>query len=248
MIAVRNARGAAWAFGVGACVLAVGSGGCSLGREDAGENEAASPVTKPQQTRGPIVAQSYADTCTAEPQICSCTGDSLGCTGSVPEAMRRPLQLAPVGSDGRCPVTQGGRYEGADFAGIRLGSAPVGAIISPSGPAASSLAKQGVLVFERYRKTSWYAVKTLWFSEPDYQGPVLMRAGQLDGERRLAFGEEPASYERQIPPGSAVSTEVTEGFRSWPGGMYVKAPGCYGVQVDGETFSSVIAFSARLRN
>ena len=44
--------------------------------------------------------------------------------------------------------------------------------------------------------------------------------------------------------GSPINTY--SGYRTAPNGTYVTAPGCYGLQVDGTTFSEVIVFQAVL--
>jgi hypothetical protein len=36
------------------------------------------------------------------------------------------------------------------------------------------------------------------------------------------------------------------GWREWPSYIYVPAPGCFGYQVDGTSFSEVIVFEARI--
>lgn len=234
--------GPRWHIVLGAYIL-VAVSGCSSAGDDADQDKTAAaqhkPEVSPEVNRGPIVPKNYLETCTAEPQI-SCAGLSPGSGGSVPEEMRRRLRLPPIKPSEQCPAVDGRSYDGPDFGGTRLGEDPVAAIVAPSAPGARPLSRRGVLRFQRYRRTNWYGVKTLWFSEADYQGPVLMRARQLDGRHRLAFGETPAAFQRQIP-GSGANV----GSRTWPGAMYVKAPGCYGVQVDGRTFSSVIVFIAR---
>jgi hypothetical protein len=89
----------------------------------------------------------------------------------------------------------------------------------------------------------WHQLKTLWFGNPSYQGPVLIRGRQLDGSNPVVFGEEPALMDPQLPPGPTVNGE--RGFREWPGATWLRAPGCYAWQVDGMGFTNVIVFEAQ---
>jgi hypothetical protein len=90
----------------------------------------------------------------------------------------------------------------------------------------------------------WYSVKTLWFGQPSYQGPLLIRGRRLDASGRIVMGEAPSVIDPQLPPGPTVND--VNGWRTWPGATYLHAPGCYGWQVDGENFTRVIVFKAVL--
>ena len=86
-----------------------------------------------------------------------------------------------------------------------------------------------------------------WFSLPRYQGPILIRGRRLDQAGKIAFGGEPPAGEPelvdpQLPPGR--SANGTDGWRQWPGGNLIPTLGCYGFQIDGTNFSSVIVFKA----
>jgi hypothetical protein len=55
-----------------------------------------------------------------------------------------------------------------------------------------------------------------------------------------------------LPPGTASSDGVdaavppgTSGWSSWLGRLTAGAPGCYGIQVDGTSFTSVIVFAVQ---
>jgi len=100
-----------------------------------------------------------------------------------------------------------------------------------------------VLHFRRYPEhPGWFYVKTLWFAFPNYQGPVLIRGRQLDGSHDVVFGEAPSVVDPELPAGPTINGG--HGFREWPGGTWLRAPGCYAWQVDGLGFSDVIAFEA----
>ena len=58
-------------------------------------------------------------------------------------------------------------------------------------------------------------------------------------------GGQPATAPIAVPAGSELST--FNGWRTVPGGTWVKAPGCYAWQVDGLTFREEIVIKAILR-
>ena len=106
------------------------------------------------------------------------------------------------------------------------------------------MAAQGVAVLDPGGSVNgWADFKTLWFSEPSYQGPWAIRGEQLNGSSPVIFGEQPTVSKLVVPPGPTVN-ETTDGYREAPGGTYLRGPGCYGWQVDGLSFSYVIVFKA----
>jgi hypothetical protein len=90
----------------------------------------------------------------------------------------------------------------------------------------------------------WLALKTLWFSVPAYQGPFVIRAQRLGRPGPVALGEGPTVAPLVVPPGPTLNG--TGGWREAPGGLWVRAPGCYAWQVDGLTFSETIVVRAVL--
>jgi hypothetical protein len=83
------------------------------------------------------------------------------------------------------------------------------------------------------------SIKTHFFSVPAYQGPFLVRAKRLDQPGIIRLGGVPTDTARLVvPPGQTLNG--TNGWREIPYFTFVKAPGCYGWQVDGLTFSEVI--------
>jgi hypothetical protein len=95
--------------------------------------------------------------------------------------------------------------------------------------------------------SGWSGNKVLWWVTSTYDGPVLIRGRQLDGNERLRFDNgRPPALEIRMPAG--------KGYAPWNGargrGSYtrVRAEGCYGYQVDGTTFSRVIVIQARRVN
>jgi hypothetical protein len=158
----------------------------------------------------------------------------------VPTALRRPLQLPLVEPGEACPASLGRDYENSEFGGVVLGKPPVQPLIGPNRERDVDAAKTGVL---RLRpRGRWHYIKTLWFARPSYQGPTYVRGRQLDGSQRVFFGDDHSLVDPYLSPGPTANT--TKGFRQWPGGTWLRAPGCYAWQIDGESFSQVIVFEA----
>lgn len=129
------------------------------------------------------------------------------------------------------------------FGGIALGNGPVLPLLGVARPRDAGPAKQGVLRFRSYSDyPGWFNLKTLWFSFPRYEGPVFIRGRQLDGSHPVGIGDAPSRADPEFPAGPTVNGG--DGFREWPGGTWLRAPGCYAWQVDGLDFSYVIVFTA----
>ena len=88
----------------------------------------------------------------------------------------------------------------------------------------------------------WYGVKMMWAATPDYHGPVLIRGRQLDGPHKIVMGVGPDMVDPQLGPGATLNGP--DGWREWPGGTYLRTPGCYAWQIDGADFSDVVIFEA----
>ena len=90
----------------------------------------------------------------------------------------------------------------------------------------------------------WMAFKTIWYAVPSYQGPFLVRGEPLGGSGRIALLDGATVAPLVVPPGPTINTY--SGYRTVVDGTYVTAPGCYGLQVDGTTFSEVVVLQAVL--
>jgi hypothetical protein len=178
----------------------------------------------------------YQQACDFEPSVCRARDlPPASADSPLPGALRRPLKLPILGPGQSCPVTQGGFFDTAFFGGVALGTGPV----RPLGRVTA--AGEGELG-PSPNPAGWYGFKTLWFSAPSYPGPWLIRGAQLDGMGRVIFGEQPAVSQLVVPP--IPTLNGGGGYRTAPGGTYVRGPGCYAWQVDGLTFSYVIVFHA----
>ena len=149
-------------------------------------------------------------------------------------ALARAVQIPHLAPGAACPRSSG-RHVSAAY-GIALGEGPV----YPIGLA------DGVL--STYAVDGTYRQKVLWVSAASYQGPVLIRGARLDGSDVVQFStgdSGPTSEFRLLEPGARSSNQEA-GWREWPSYTTVPRLGCYGYQVDGTSFSSVIVFEARI--
>jgi hypothetical protein len=92
----------------------------------------------------------------------------------------------------------------------------------------------------------WYAGTqgVIFLTDPRYTGPVLVRSMRLDGTGSLTISGQGAT----TLAGGAIGLAQTSSppyWGMWVGGLTPSAPGCYGIQFDGTSFSSsaVIAVS-----
>ena len=129
-------------------------------------------------------------------------------------------------SGDRCPVTKKTR-RGYDRV---LGD-------GPAYPDAGYFHQGTTLEAEPRQRTrdGGYAIKVRWFVI-GYDGPLLFRAGGLDGHGRARV--DPLYTSRDADGGVIVTGPV----RDLPAVTVVDGPGCYGYQVDGIDFSTVIVF------
>jgi hypothetical protein len=99
--------------------------------------------------------------------------------------------------------------------------------------------RHGMAHLASSRFPRWLALKTHFFSAPAYQGPFLVRAESLDRSRPMALGATPRQPARLFVPSGPAANGLA-GWREFPESTFFKAPGCYGWQVDGQTFSEII--------
>ena len=168
--------------------------------------------------------------------------------GSAPvtwKKLHRPLHLPRLAPGAPCPVSridQRVDWERISiFGGSGIGRGPVYPGLGASGGAltASPDVEYG---------GPWAGGKVFWYVRPSYRGRVLIRGRRLDGPQRLGFnGHRLPARELRIERGTTVSWEgQPPGSRGVPSSVRVRAPGCYGVQIDGMSFSRVVVFQAVL--
>jgi len=89
----------------------------------------------------------------------------------------------------------------------------------------------------------WHYLKTIWTAPPDLHGLFLLRGHQVAGPNEVRFSElftPTPGLEAVFSPSDAGSTG--SGWLPWLHYVRVRVPGCYGIQVDGQTSSEVIRF------
>jgi hypothetical protein len=89
-----------------------------------------------------------------------------------------------------------------------------------------------------------YVGKTPWVSEPSYSGPILIRGHALDSEEKPlefdASGGRPSPGLHLVAP-NAPSAGL---WSFWPTDMWLRGPGCYGMQLDTLSGTDVVIFEA----
>ena len=154
-------------------------------------------------------------------------------------SLRRPLHLPKLAGGARCPISHVDRRVQWSriniFGGSGIGRGPV----YPGLPSAFLLALR-----DQQYGGPWFGGKVFWYVAPVYQGPVLIRGRRLDGPQRMGFnGGRRAGTELRIPPQQSVSWDgQPRGSRGVPSDVRVLKRGCYGVQIDGSTFSRIVVF------
>lgn len=144
--------------------------------------------------------------------------------------LARPLHLPVLHPGQACPVSpETGIHDSSDFTGPALGVGPVHPLALPTEP----------LISNTNQAPGWLAMKSLWVSDPRYQGPFLVRIRRLDGSGPAGVLEDPTMTSFFVPDGPTFNSEPG-GYRAITGATWVKTPGCVAWQVDGLTFSNVI--------
>jgi hypothetical protein len=166
-------------------------------------------------------------------------------------ALHRPFHIPRLKAGQSCPRTLGRPAHdlSPDF-GIAnaLGDRPVYPVFDldyvydPSSSARSGSVHFGNAGFVR----GWYGIKVLWIAAPTYSGRVLVRGRRTDRRIRLRFGGgRRLPLELRIP--ALRGSGVAGAWHFRPSLIRIKAPGCYGFQIDGTDFSDVVLFRASRR-
>jgi hypothetical protein len=179
------------------------------------------------------IPRTYKEACSIEGSVCE-----KNTPGKVPPALDRAIHLPVVSAGQQCPVTMGAMVNTSSFSGVALGPGPVQVIPSQN----NGDLVHGSVALKGSDTPGWLAFKTLWFSSPPYQGPFLVRGESLDGGGPVAVLDGAVPGALVFPP--APSLNGSAGYRVAPEGTYVKAPGCYGFQIDGTTFSETVVIDA----
>ena len=149
--------------------------------------------------------------------------------------LTRPLHLPVLRPGQACPVSRGTPTHSSVFSGPALGVGPVHPLAYSNEDLHSGTLAPG-----------WLAIKSLWVSDPVYQGPFLVRIRRVDRSGPAGVLEDPTVTSFFVPAGPTWNSEPG-GYRAITGATWVKTPGCVAWQVDGATFSHVIVIQLRCR-
>lgn len=165
-------------------------------------------------------------------------------------AIQRPLHLPSTGPGGACPASSVRRFAGGggfsgSFAAIGSGPLYLGGPVSRS-PVVRLSAGQG----------GWQEQKVIWVVAARYPGPLLLRGGRVDGPGPLRFahylgaagapgyGTGGHGFRQLLYVRDGLHSSAQHVLETIPSDIYVRAPGCYAIQVDGEGFSETLVFRA----
>jgi len=144
---------------------------------------------------------------------------------AVAEMLARPLKPTDMAPDA-CGTID--RTEGARFGALG------------EGPAYLALQNRGVPISlsQTPSQDGWHEVATLaWLIDPRERGPVVIRSA-TDAQIRFG-GTSDAQVDLVLPVTSFTHGDEAPGWRSYTSEAWVREPGCYGMQVDLLTSTSV---------
>lgn len=143
--------------------------------------------------------------------------------------LRRLLTL-PRLSDQPCQPSRAS--DSAPRVATALGRGPAYAVLGS--PAGADLSAEIVTA-------GWHYHKTLWAFAPRYQGPLLIRGRRLDAPGPVHFHVGgPPLVELRVPP------TATRRWRYLPSDTLFRTAGCYGLEIDGRSFSEKVVFRVSL--
>jgi hypothetical protein len=158
------------------------------------------------------------------------------------DALSRPLHLPSPAAGARCPVSHGTL---ASKLGHGLARMPVAGdgpayVMSVGGEPAGSVSIDGA----RVDPQGWRGQKAPWIADPRYRGPLLIRGARIDAQGPVRFARDTGEHLKAIYQRRGQGVQPN-GWRVWGGTLLVRKPGCYGLQVDGLSFSNVIVIRVR---
>jgi hypothetical protein len=171
-------------------------------------------------------------------------------------ALRRPLQLNGLGDADTCHRSDGKRIDTGHASGFGLGPGPAYPILVTVGSGHAPFNGKGIAHYARLPTVGhWNEIKTLWTVDPASRGPILVRGEKLSGGGSVGFGVEgfgSVGGTVRTVGNLTIGTELElgegsisgKGWREFPGGTFLPGPGCYALQIDGESFSYAVVFEA----
>jgi hypothetical protein len=168
--------------------------------------------------------------------------EPLGASETPWAKLHRPLHLPRLAAGAPCPISRIDRR--IDWERVKFPGSP-GIGRGPVYPGLGSSGGRLTATPDVQYGGPWAGGKVFWYVRPSYRGRALIRGHRLDGSQSLGFngGRRPVR-ELRIERGITVSWEgQPSGSRGIPSSVRARSPGCYGVQIDGTTFSRVVVFS-----
>jgi hypothetical protein len=148
----------------------------------------------------------------------------------------RPLRLASVPPGAPCPTSS--------FVPLAGSATSDGAGDGPIYPVVGG----GVIGLRAANAQSFETAKVMWVARPDYTGIALIRGRRLDADGEVIYmpgSLDALRFELQtnVRAGSATDGSAI-GWRYLPSNVYLRAPGCYGFQIDAPNWTATVILSA----
>jgi hypothetical protein len=151
---------------------------------------------------------------------------------ALPFLQQRSLRVSALAAGEACVVAPGKQV--APELSPALGDGPIYLVYGTEGTTSYSQSRED---------GGWYYLKTIWTAPPDFHGVFLLRGHQVDGPNEVRFSEDAtATPDPQAVFSSDDAGSEASGWLPWLHYVRVRAPGCYGIQVDGLNFSYIIRF------
>jgi hypothetical protein len=239
---LKTTRHSSWAWKVmGGILLLLLLAGCASNGTSGTSVDSAGTATTSSSSQAAKATSTTANT----PGVATTVATSTPTSSS--NLANRPLHLPSVAAGAACPVSQihSGVVPGRQYA---LGNGPVYLVVSNPTPTMQYSAAP----FIGDTTSELGGSRSIWAINPSYQGTVLIRGQQLGGKNPLRFNggldQVNSNSQGTEPILNALRLNGQQGQNSsWSSFVTftrMQAPGCYGIQVDGQNFSEVIVFQA----
>lgn len=161
------------------------------------------------------------------------------------------LGPSAVGSISRCPASPARHVSNATFAATVIGDGPVRLGV---GNVYESKAHR-VLVYN-HRAGSWGGIEAIWWvPKPAARGPIIVRGVALGAQRPVEV--QPSDVGRGPGAGPLILSGPSDAFPAYPGAassgavyagsLWVRAGGCYAVEISGRGISERLVFDVAMR-
>jgi hypothetical protein len=143
---------------------------------------------------------------------------------------------------GRCPATPARLVANSVFTATVIGDGPVRLGIGNE----YEKTRRTVIVYQP-RPRGWGGIEVLWIERPTARGPITVRGIALGKRGPVEVqpsenGLAPGAGSLTLPPRTALNPDLID-----PGALWVRAAGCYAVEISGRGFSERIVFAVTTR-